>query len=111
MIILAFEPEKNRRKWRLRNIESLRSDEYGIYGIWYGKRCIYVGKAETQTIRDRLYQHWTKTHNQTLENWIAAEGSQLDFSYLPVEDRDSIDHNERYYIKRFQPVANKQLVS
>ena len=76
--------------------------------MWYGRRCIYVGKAEEQTIAQRLEQHWKGSHNPDLAAWVNAKGSQLRVRYIVVEDPLEIDDLEKRFIKQLQPLANKQ---
>ena len=76
--------------------------------MWYGKRCIYVGKAEEQTIAQRLEQHWKGSHNPDLAAWVSAKGSQLRVRYIVVDNPLEIDRIEKRFIKQLQPLANKQ---
>ena len=81
--------------------------EPGIYAFWFGRTCVYVGKTERQTLRDRLIKHWESTHNDILELWIKAKNDKLDISYKIIDKRSEIHRYERYYIKILNPLANK----
>ena len=80
---------------------------HGVYGIWFRRRCIYVGKADLQPISTRLKQHWEHSHNERLQAWIKAKGRRLRVSYLALSPRKNIDIYERYFIARFQPITNR----
>ena len=40
------DPFSNMLRFRLVDFEKIPPDTIGVYGIWYFKRCIYIGKAE-----------------------------------------------------------------
>ena len=101
-----WNPYINQISFRLVNFQSIPETYYGVYGIWHERQCIYVGKAATQTIGDRLEQHWKGAHNAKLKAWINAKGARLRVAFFAVRDRDRIDCNERFYIRRFQPLTN-----
>jgi excinuclease UvrABC nuclease subunit len=77
----------------------------GIYAFWHGGRCIYIGQAKAQSIKDRLWQHYKNCHNSTLDKWIDAYGRELTFCVFHSSYR-RIDDLERKLIKRHQPRAN-----
>ncbi len=87
--------------------KSAPSDACGVYGFWYGRRCVYVGKTERQSLRRRLEQHWEGSHNRMLRLWLAARGSEMKVSLLAVHEVSKVAGLERYYIRRLQPVANR----
>ena len=80
----------------------------GLYSFWYNRKCIYVGIAEKQSIRERLLQHWNNCHNEGLRRWIRAKGSTLSFCYVEIPVRQ-LRKAERYHIHRLQPLTNIQL--
>ena len=100
-------PYANQLRFRRIDFDKIPQDARGIYAIWYRQHCIYVGKAERQTIADRLRQHWAGSHNSDIRTWIAAEGAALTVAFLQVAEIERIDAYERLFIKRFQPFANK----
>ncbi len=100
------DPFSNMLRFRLVDFEKIPPDTIGVYGIWYFKRCIYIGKAEKQPISNRLQQHWSMSHNKYLQFWIDARGRDLKVSYKPISSKQRIDVYERYFINRFQPVTN-----
>ena len=91
----------------IRDFQRIPREVRGVYGIWYRRRCIYVGKADSQPISRRLEQHWRHSHNDRLQAWITSRGRQLRISYLALSPRRNIDIYERYFIARFQPLANQ----
>ena len=100
-------PYSNQIRFRVVDFQQIPDDAYGVYGIWYGRHCLYVGQAKSQPICKRLEQHWRSTHSPKLKSWIEAKGPRLRVAFLAIEDRDRIDCMERYYIRRFQPLTNE----
>ena len=103
-------PYDNQLRFRKADLDKIPEHVIGVYGFWFKRRCIYVGKAEDQTLAERLKQHWNNwpgTHNDDLSNWIRAKGSELRVAFLVVEDKSRVGCLERFYIRRFQPVANR----
>lgn len=105
----VWRPYRNRIRFRRSDIEEIPTSAYGVYGLWFKRRCLYIGKAKRQPIAKRLDQHWTGTHNPALAAWIRAKGAQLSVSYLVTDRGSEIDQLEKLYIGRFQPLTNKQL--
>lgn len=91
------------------SIERIPPDAKGIYAFWNpaNSKCIYVGQAKHQPIKDRLRSHWRKTHSGKLNLWIQAQGSRLGICYLPL-DADRIDRYETRLIRAWSPEANVQ---
>ena len=102
-------PYANQIRFRALEFAKIPQGAHGVYGIWYKRHCIYVGKAVQQTIADRLRQHWSRTHNEALQMWIDAEGPNLKVAFLAIDDCKRIECYERYFIGRFQPLANETL--
>ena len=100
-------PYSNQLNFKKIDFDKIPSGTHGIYGIWFGRRCIYIGKAEDQPIRTRLEQHWTKAENAEFQTWINAKGSALKFTYLVISEKSNIDSMERLFIRKFQPLTNK----
>ena len=102
---------KRRRtmKWSYKTIVDAPRDSFGIYAIWcrHNGKCIYVGEASKRSIGERLGDHWRKSHNQTLQLWIRAFGSDLDLCYASVE-KPRIAVAERRLIRLWNPEANVQ---
>lgn len=82
-------------------------DLIGVYAFWYGPtgKCIYVGKADQQTIRSRLHQHWKGEGSPRLLQWMAAYGDRLTFCYLQTVE-SKILTLERRLIRSWHPEAN-----
>jgi len=97
-------------KWSYPNIDRIPPELRGVYIIWCPKTkaCIYVGQAKDQPIRERLLQHWSGSHNETLKLWIKAFGKYLDVCFKPCAT-NRIDTLERRLIKAWKPQANRQL--
>lgn len=106
--IYRWKPSGNHLTFRKAGFDKIPSGAFGVYGMWYGKRCIYVGKAAEQTIGQRLEQHWKGSHNPDLAAWVSAKGSQLRVRYIVVNNPLEIDRIEKRFIKQLQPLANKQ---
>ena len=90
----------------IRGFQLIPRGIHGVYGIWFRRHCIYVGKADVQAISTRLEQHWRHSHNARLETWIKAKGRHLTVNYLALSRRKDIAMYERYFIARFQPLTN-----
>ena len=97
------------KRWSHPTLEEVPRDVIGIYAFWYRRtgRCVYVGQADKQTIKQRLQQHWRESHNDPLNLWIKAYGSLLDVCYAPVE-KHRIRTAERRLIRRWKPETNVQ---
>ena len=85
------------------NIDHMVPTGSGIYIFWANKFCLYVGQS--QSLRNRLLQHWSNCHNVDLKIWIAAKGKGLCINYYDV-DRERLTDVEQSYIDRFQPHLN-----
>lgn len=96
-------------KWSYANIGNISPFFFGIYSIWSRTtgKCVYVGKGDSLTIRERLMGHWRSSHNLRLKLWIQAFGSDLDICYFAVS-KDKIDIQERRLIRLLRPEANIQ---
>ena len=90
-------------------IPNLPTKAVGVYAFWYRRsgKCVYVGRASDQPIRDRLRQHWRWSHNVILRLWIQVYGSHLDICYAHVE-QSKIETLERRLIRLWSPEANVQ---
>lgn len=103
--------EKRRKKvqWSHRNISEIPRSISGVYAFWCREndKCVYVGKAAEQSVRNRLIQHWRGSHNRILKLWIQAFGEYLDVCYMSVE-LSKVDDFERRLIKLWKPEANVQ---
>lgn len=106
-IVEHCSPYDRQFPFAFRSFQRIPGNVHGVYGIWFGRRCIYVGKADSQPISTRLRQHWEHSHNDGLQAWIKSKGRRLRVSYLALSSRKNIDMYERYFIARFQPVTNK----
>ena len=104
--LLMCKPYDNQLPFRRFVFDRIPAHAFGVYGLWYDRLCIYIGKAEEQPIAKRLEQHWRQAQNPKLATWIRAKGSQLSFTYVAVDDKTSISALEIKYIHRFQPLTN-----
>lgn len=96
-------------KWGYSFISQIPGEWVGVYIIWCPatKVCVYVGQAKEQPIKDRLLQHWTRSHNETLKRWIKAFGKHLNVCYKPCKNA-RIDALEKRLIRTWKPEANEQ---
>lgn len=95
-------------KFNWLNIQKLPEDVHGIYSIWSRTTCIYIGKAQNQSLKKRLLQHYSRCHNEKLKAWINSS-HQLWFGVEPVTNMGSIDAKERNRIKKYAPLTNELL--
>lgn len=100
--------EMRLKKFNWLNIQKVPDDEYGIYMIRSKNVCIYIGKAELQSLRSRLIQHYTGSHNEKLAAWIGSS-HPLFFAFEIVCNLSAINAKERNRIKSFAPITNKLL--
>lgn len=100
---------RNKTSLRRKNIDKIPFHVKGVYAFWCrtNGKCIYVGKAERQSIRVRLMQEWRNSHNENLSLWIKSFGEFLDICYLPVKD-GKINKMETRLIKMWRPETNIQ---
>lgn len=101
-----YRPYSSQLRFRLVDFDKIPENACGIYGLWFGRRCIYIGKAKSQPIKARLRQHWTEARNQGLADWISAKGPELIVAYEVIDEPDEIDSREKQYIQRYQPLTN-----
>lgn len=103
------ERHRNLRPWSYPTIAEMPRELVGVYAFWYRRsgRCVYVGMASDQPLKERLRQHWNGSHNETLRLWIQSYGSHLDICYADVE-RGRIETIERKLIRLWNPEANIQ---
>lgn len=97
----------SKKAFSYRAVQDVPHGAIGIYAFWCRQngKCVYVGKAADQSIRDRLRQHVRQSHNRTLWLWLQAFGRDLDMCYAAV-DRPRIDALEKRLIGRWRPEAN-----
>ena len=99
-------PHTNSLQFRKADFDKLPGNIFGVYGIWFRRRCVYIGEAHAQPIATRLAQHWNATHNSALADWIQAKGAQLRVSYVAVTAKREIHDLELDCIRKFQPMTN-----
>lgn len=87
------------------NINRIPSDYYGVYSFWANHICIYVGKAERQSIRTRLMQHYSESHNKDLKLWFESS-IPIEFMYEAVSYVNAIPAKERNRIREYVPITN-----
>lgn len=97
-------------RWGYATISEVPRNMIGVYAIWYRPtgKCVYVGKAPQQPVRERLRQHWRDCENRTLRLWLSVFGDRLDLCYAQVDDPRRIDRLERKLIRLWHPEANIQ---
>jgi hypothetical protein len=88
------------------NVAKVPEGAFGVYGFWFGPRCIYVGRATDQTLRKRLVQHFKRSHSQTLTKWLLAYGPEVSFCCVVLE-RKHVSRSEVRLIRRLQPIGNE----
>ena len=102
-----LKPYDNPLCFRKADFDKIPEGAFGVYGIWFGKRCIYIGEAYAQPIALRLAQHWRESHNSELADWIRAKGSELRVAYVVSVGKHGIHDLEKLCIRQFQPMANR----
>ena len=96
-------------RWSYPNIRSVPDGMLGVYAFWCRDtgKCVYVGQASEQQIRERLRDHWRGSHNRVLSLWIRVFGDRLNVCYASVQ-RSRIDRLEQRLIRLWSPEANIQ---
>lgn len=115
MKIKRNKPPRWKKPLRLANIEDIPDNAVGVYGFWCRTtgRCIYIGKAEKQSIQKRIKQEWKNSHNDGLKSWIKCFAKYLDVCYLSVSHGNlsvttsrRIDRLETRLIRMWNPETN-----
>ena len=99
-------PQGLLRPFKYINIDIIPPESSGVYGFWFRKLCLYIGKAQNRALKTRLFEHWNGSHNPELNSWLAAKGASVNFVYLEIEKNTEIDAWERFYIKKYNPITN-----
>jgi len=99
----------SRLRFNWQNISKISDDQFGIYSIWSKNVCLYVGKAEKQSLRKRLLQHYAGSHNDKLTLWLDSSHA-IWFSVEIVKNIKIIDVKERQCIKWCAPISNVKLL-
>ncbi len=101
--------DRAKRRWSYLDIELIPKDIIGVYAFWCrdNGKCIYVGMAEDEPVKERLFAHWNGSHNETLKQWIQEFGDNLDICYKAVES-GRIRKLEDRLIKTWDPEANEK---
>ena len=94
-------------QWSYLAIDGMPSWIIGVYAFWCRDtgKCVYVGQALDEPIRERLLAHWRGSHNEILRLWIQVFGDHLIICYREVESV-LIGGLEDRLIKRWKPEAN-----
>ncbi len=60
--------------WSYGILTKLPKKAVGVYAFWHRRsgKCVYVGMASAQPIKNRLRQHWNGSHNEALRLWMQA---------------------------------------
>lgn len=100
---------KNRSKFNWSYNFDQIPDRVGIYAFWCrdNGRCVYVGQAKDQPVKERLRGHWRCSHNKTFQNWIQSYGKHLDVCFV-FSAPEMIDRLERRLIRLWKPEANER---
>ena len=96
-----------KRPFSIGNIMRVPDNQFGIYLIWYNKRCLYVGESTEQSLRKRLMNHYNNCHNPCLKNWIKSSFS-LCFCYKIGVDKTLTKVEEKALIKKMRTDCKKK---
>ncbi len=90
------------------SIDNIPSDVIGIYGFWYkySNRCIYIGKAENQSIRMRVKQEYENSHNSQLNEWIEFFRNSLEIRYFSCDKTHDINKLEQEFTSLWDAETN-----
>jgi len=87
-------------------IDRIPANARGGEGFWHRSKCLYIGKAKDQPIKNRFKQHWNYSHNVELRRWIKAFDQHIQICYLPV-DNAKINKMEKRLIQALLPETNQ----
>ncbi len=108
-------PQKNqcrKESFGYNTISRIPDDIKGVHGFWLRNtgRCLYIGRSNS--IKDRLYQHWGNCDNPLLKSWLehAQEENEnpIEICYFLEVKHGSIAEMEYSLIKKWHPVTNIQ---
>ena len=100
-------PLENAKPFKHSVIDVLPNDQIGVYGFWYNKRCIYIGRTTEQSLRKRLFQHYNDCHNDKLKKWIISKKWKLKINYKIYSSKINTKNMEYYYWDLYKPICNK----
>lgn len=89
--------QQNARMFNRANIERLRLNQYGVYGLVRGGTWIYIGKGD---IRQRLLDHL----NGDIPCIIREQAT-----HWVDEVTSDMDRRERQLISEFNPLCNQRV--
>lgn len=81
-----------------------RRDTPGLYALWVGCCCLYVGMSEH--IGQRFRQHLARQHNRRLETYLEGFWGNIEVTVAPVMDRARLKSLEDEAILALRPRAN-----
>ncbi len=103
-----------------RNYQFVKNHNYkikGVYGIFSEGKCLYVGESKQLNGRITKHRHYIKHPDS---KYIMGEGVREMYYQLQtysnlvfgvIEETDNHKEREKYWIKKFQPVFNSDLVA
>lgn len=91
------------------NIQRIPDDFHGVYFVWTNSVCVYIGKADKMSLKNRLMSHYKRSHNDSLKLWIDSSHRLL-FQYEVVNNPLAISAKERNRIKQLSPLTNVNLI-
>ena len=107
-VVLEMVAQRPFRRMRLQDHPDLKGR--GIYSIWFGKLCLYVGKAEI-SLRQRLAQHWESCHNRRLKSFLNIYRGKITFRHFLEEGswspRDFKEYEQKF-MDLYQPLTNRR---
>lgn len=104
---MTCKPSKHASLFSQMNIERISNDVRGVYGFWCRGICLYIGKVESQPLKERLRTHFVKSHNDDLKLWLQTYPKEIRFAYKSISEIEKIHEVERLMIARYAPRTNK----
>ena len=92
-----------RIKFKRSAIEAEVPEKSGIYILWLGKICLYVGQANN--LCRRLKEHWGSCENQHLALYIRAKKGRIDIQCIEIVD-NNLSKYEQIFIDVCKPTCN-----
>ena len=94
------------KSFKRKNILDIPDELMGVYGIWFRKYCVYIGRTAHQGLRTRLHQHWNNAENSKLRAWIKSKKSNLVFNYKECDSEIETVRMEAFFYNCYKPITN-----
>ena len=102
--------ETERLPYNQDEVDSFRSDGWGVYAIWIGPyECLYIGKSATgESVKKRLLDHLSRREpNRDLRRALYLNRDHVEFAICLTNSHEWATDLEDRLIKHYQPECNR----